>query len=141
MHGLGLKAAQGLVLTEGYYWDLDDQSRGFAKRYMEKTGRMPNMVHAGTYSAVTQYLKAVQAAGTDETEAVAKKLHEMPVDDFFARKGKVLANGRMVHDMYLFQVKAPNDSKGPWDYYKHLSTIPGDLAFASFQESGCAVTQ
>ncbi len=141
VHGLGLKAAQGLVLTEGYYWDLDDQSRGFAKRYMEKTGRMPNMVHAGTYSAVTQYLKAVQAAGTDETEAVAKKLHEMPVDDFFARKGKVLANGRMVHDMYLFQVKAPNDSKGPWDYYKHLSTIPGDLAFASFQESGCAVTQ
>ena len=141
VHGLGLKSAQGLVLTEGYYWDLDDQSRGFAKRYMEKTGRMPNMVHAGTYSAVTQYLKAVQAAGTDETEAVAKKLHEMPVDDFFARKGKVLANGRMVHDMYLFQVKAPNDSKGPWDYYKHLSTIPGDLAFASFQESGCAVTQ
>ena len=141
VHGLGLKAAQGLVLTEGYYWDLDDQSRGFAKRYMEKTGRMPNMVHAGTYSAVTQYLKAVQAAGTDETEAVAKKLHEMPVDDFFARKGKVLANGRMVHDMYLFQVKAPKDSKGPWDYYKHLSTIPGDQAFASFQESGCAVTQ
>jgi branched-chain amino acid transport system substrate-binding protein len=141
VHGLGLKAAQGLVLTEGYYWDLDDQSRGFAKRYMAKTGRMPNMIHAGTYSAVTQYLKAVQAAGTDETEAVAKKLHEMPVDDFFARKGKVLANGRMVHDMYLFQVKAPNDSKGPWDYYKHLSTIPGDLAFASFQESGCALTQ
>jgi branched-chain amino acid transport system substrate-binding protein len=141
VHGLGLKAAQGLVLTEGYYWDLDDQSRGFAKRYMEKTGRMPNMIHAGTYSAVTQYLKAVQAAGTDETEAVAKKLHEMPVDDFFARKGKVLANGRMVHDMYLFQVKAPNDSKGPWDYYKHLSTIPGELAFASLQESGCVVTQ
>jgi branched-chain amino acid transport system substrate-binding protein len=141
VHGLGLKAAQGLVLTEGYYWDLDEQSRGFAKRYMAKTGRMPNMIHAGTYSAVTQYLKAVQAAGTDETEAVAKKLHEMPVDDFFARKGKVLANGRMVHDMYLFQVKAPNDSKGPWDYYKHLSTIPGDLAFASFQESGCALTQ
>jgi branched-chain amino acid transport system substrate-binding protein len=140
VHGLGLKAAQGLVLTEGYYWDLDDQSRAFAKRFMEKTGRMPNMVHAGTYSAVTQYLKAVQAAGTDDTEAVAKKLHEMPVDDFFARKGKVLANGRMVHDMYLFQVKAPNESKAPWDYYKHLSTIPGDVAFASLQESGCALT-
>jgi branched-chain amino acid transport system substrate-binding protein len=107
---------------------------------MEKTGRMPNMVHAGTYSAVSQYLKAVQAAGTDETEAVAKKLHEMPVDDFFGRKGKVLANGRMVHDMYLFQVKAPGESKGPWDYYKHLSTISGDVAFASLQESGCVVT-
>src|SRR3954447_4728829 len=140
VHGLGLKAAQGLVLTEGYYWDLDDQSRGFAKRFMERTGRMPNMIHSGTYSAVTQYLKAVQAAGTDATEAVAAKLHEMPVDDFFARKGKVLANGRMVHDMYLFQVKKPEESKGAYDYYKHLSTIPGDQAFASLQESGCQVT-
>jgi branched-chain amino acid transport system substrate-binding protein len=140
VHGLGLKAAQGLVLTEGYYWDLDDATRAFAKRFMEKTGRMPNMVHAGTYSAVTQYLKAVQAARTDETEAVAKKLHEMPVEDFFAKKGKVLANGRMVHDMYLFEVKKPGESKGPWDYYKHLSTIPGDVAFASVQESGCQLT-
>ena len=141
VHGLGLQAAQGLVLTEGYYWDLDDANRAFAKRFMEKTGRMPNMVHAGTYSAVTQYLKAVQAAGTDETEAVAKKLHEMPVEDFFAKKGKVLANGRMVHDMYLFEVKKPGDSKGPWDYYKHLSTIKGDQAFATVQDSGCALTQ
>jgi branched-chain amino acid transport system substrate-binding protein len=141
VHGMGLKAAQGLVLTEGYYWDLDDQSRGFAKRFMERTGRMPNMIHSGTYSAVTQYLKAVQAAGTDATEPVAKKLHEMPVDDFFARNGKVLANGRMIHDMYLFQVKAPEESKAPWDYYKHLSTIKGDQAFATLQESGCQVTQ
>src|SRR3954454_11929425 len=141
VHGLGLKAAQGLVLTEGYYWDLDDQSRGFAKRFMERTGRMPNMIHSGTYSAVSHYLKAVQAAGTDETEAVSKKTKEMPVDDFFARKGKVQDNGRMVHDMYLFQVKAPNESKGPWDYYKHLSTIPGDQAFATAQESGCTLTQ
>jgi branched-chain amino acid transport system substrate-binding protein len=141
VHGLGLQAAQGLVLTEGFYWDLDDQTRAFAKRFMERTGRMPNMVQAGTYSAVTQYLKAVQAAGTDETEAVAKKLHEMPVEDFFAKKGKVLANGRMVHEMYLFEVKKPSESKGPWDYYKHLSSIPGDTAFASLAESGCSVTQ
>src|SRR5215217_555398 len=141
VHGLGLKAAQGLVLTEGYYWDLDDQSRPFAKRFMERTGRMPNMVHAGTYSAVLHYLKAVQAAGTDETEAVVKKMKEMPVDDFFARKGKVLDNGRMVHNMYLFQVKKPEESKGPWDYYKHLATIPGDQAFATLQESGCNLTQ
>jgi branched-chain amino acid transport system substrate-binding protein len=141
VHGLGLQAAQGLVLTEGYYWDLDDTSRGFAKRFMEKTGRMPNMVHAGTYSAVSQYLKAIQAAGTDETEAVAKKLHEMPVDDFFARNGKVLPNGRMVHDMYLFQVKSPAESKGPWDYYKHLSTIKGEQAFSTLQQSGCNLTQ
>jgi branched-chain amino acid transport system substrate-binding protein len=141
VHGLGLKAAQGLVLTEGYYWDLDDANRAFAKRFMERTGRMPNMVHAGTYSAVSQYLKAVQAAGTDETDAVAKKLHEMPVDDFFAKNGKVLANGRMVHDMYLFEVKKPEESKGAWDYYKHLSTIRGDQAFATLKESGCALTQ
>jgi branched-chain amino acid transport system substrate-binding protein len=141
VHGLGLQAAQGLVLTEGYYWDLDDTSRGFAKRFMDKTGRMPNMIHAGTYSAVTQYLKAIQAAGTDETDAVAKKLHEMPVDDFFARNGKVLPNGRMVHDMYLFQVKSPAESKGAWDYYKHLSTIKGEQAFSTLQQSGCALTQ
>ena len=137
VHGLGLKAANGLVLTEGYCWDLDDKSRPFAERYLKRFGRMPNMVQAGTYSTVTQYLKAVQAAGTDETEAVAKKLHEMPVDDFFARNGKVLANGRMVHDMYLFEVKKPSESKGPWDYYKHLSTIPGDQAFMTVQQSGC----
>ncbi len=137
VNGLGLQAAQGLVLTEGYYWDLDDTSREFANRYMKRTGRMPNMIHAGTYSAVLQYLKAIQAANTDETEAVAKKLHELPVQDFFARQGKVLANGRMVHDMYLFEVKAPKDSKGAWDYYKHLATIPGDEAFASVAESGC----
>ena len=141
VHGLGLKAAQGLVLTEGFYWDLDDQNRAFAKRFMERTGRMPNMIHAGTYSGVTHYLKAVQAAGTDETEAVARTMKELPVEDFFAKKGKVLANGRMVHDMYLFQVKSPAESKGPWDYYKHLSTIPGDQAFASLKDSGCTIAQ
>jgi branched-chain amino acid transport system substrate-binding protein len=108
---------------------------------MQRTGRMPNMVHAGTYSSVLHYLKAVQAAGTDETEAVAKKMKELPVDDFFGRNGKVLQNGRMVHDMYLFQVKKPEESKAPWDYYKHLATIPGDQAFASLQESGCVLTQ
>ena len=93
VHGLGLQAAQGLVLTEGYYWDLDDQTRAFGKRFQERTGRMPNMVQAGTYSAVTQYLKAIQAAGTDETEAVAKKLHEMPVEDFFARRARCSRTG------------------------------------------------
>jgi branched-chain amino acid transport system substrate-binding protein len=140
VHGLGLQAAQGLVLTEGFYWDLDDQNRAWSKRFMAKTGRMPNMVHASTYSSVTQYLKAVQAAGTDETDSVAKKLHEMPVDDFFAKGGKVLPNGRMVHDMYLFQVKTPAESKQPWDYFKPLATIKGDQAFATLAESGCNVS-
>jgi branched-chain amino acid transport system substrate-binding protein len=141
VHGLGLQAAQGLVLTEGFYWDLDDQNREFAKRFMSRTGRMPNMIQAGTYSSVLQYLKAVKAAGTDDPDAVTKKLHEMPVDDLFAKGGKVLPNGRMVHDMYLFQVKTPAESKAPWDYYKHLATIKGDQAFATLAESGCNVTQ
>jgi branched-chain amino acid transport system substrate-binding protein len=141
VHGLGLQAAQGLVLTEGFYWDLDDQNRAFAKRFMARTGRMPNMIQAGTYSSVLQYLKAVTAAGTDDSDAVTKKLHEMPVDDVFAKGGKVLPNGRMVHDMYLFQVKTPAESKAPWDYYKHLATIKGDQAFATLADSGCSVTQ
>jgi branched-chain amino acid transport system substrate-binding protein len=139
--GLGLKAAQGLTLTEGWYWDQSDENRAFAKRYMEKTGRMPNMIHMGTYSTVLQYLKAVQKAGTDATEPVAKLLHEMPVEDIFAKKGKVLPNGRMVYDMYLFQVKKPDESKGEWDMYKQLAKVPGDEAFLSVAESGCQVTQ
>jgi len=137
VHGLGLETAHGLVLTEGYYWDLDDRSRQFARRFAARTGRMPNMIHAGTYSAVTQYLKAVAAAGTDETHAVSKKLHEMTVDDFFGRQGHVLPNGRMVHEMYVFEVKRPEESKYPWDYYKLVSIIPGEEAFATLAESGC----
>ncbi|GAC1551461.1 MAG: ABC transporter substrate-binding protein [Beijerinckiaceae bacterium] len=141
VNGLGLQAAQGLVLTEGYYWDMDDKSRAFADRFMKRTGRRPNMIHAGTYSAVLQYLKAVQAANTHDGDAVTKKLHDLPVDDFFARNAHVQANGSMVHDMYLFQVKTPAESKGPWDYYKQLSTIPGEQAFQSVKESGCNLTQ
>ena len=129
VHGLGLDAAQGLTLTEGYYWDLDDDNRAFAERFMKRTGRMPNMIQAGTYSAVTQYQKAVKAAGTEATEAVAKGLHEMPVDDFFGKGGKVQPTGRMVHDMYLFEVKKPDESTKDWDYYKLISTIPGDEAY------------
>ena len=140
VHGLGLQAAQGLVLTEGFYWDLDDATRAFAKRFMARNGRMPNMIHAATYSAVLQYLKAVKAAGGDAPEAVAAQLRTLPVDDVFAKGGKVLANGRMVHDMYLFQVKTPAESKAPWDYYKHLSTIRGDEAYLSAKESGCPAT-
>ncbi|MBV9751395.1 MAG: ABC transporter substrate-binding protein [Hyphomicrobiales bacterium] len=140
VHGLGLKAAQGSITTEGYYWDLDDKSREFGNRFMKRTGRMPNMVHAGTYSAVMQYLKAVQAVGSDDADKVAKKLHEMPVDDFFAKGGKVLPNGRMVHDMYLFQVKTPEESKGEWDLYKLLATVPGPQAYFTFQDSGCKLT-
>jgi branched-chain amino acid transport system substrate-binding protein len=141
VHGLGLEAAQGLTLTEGFYWDRDDDSRAFAKRFMERTGRMPNMVHTGTYSAVTQYLKAIDKAGGDETEAVAKLLHEMPVDDVFAKGGKVGPNGRMIHEMYLLEVKKPSESTQPWDYFKVLATIPGDEAYIKPAESGCPLAK
>lgn len=141
VHGLGLDAAQGLTLTEGYYWDRNDASREFAGRFMERTGRMPNMVQAGTYSAVTQYLKAIEAAGTDATKPVAEKLHEMPVEDFFAENGKVAPNGRMIYDMYLMEVKSPEESTQPWDYYNVLATIPGDEAYIDPAESGCPLVE
>jgi branched-chain amino acid transport system substrate-binding protein len=140
VHGLGLEAAQGLVLTEGFYWDHDDQSRAFGERFMKRTGRMPSMIHAGTYSAVLSYLKAVKAANSKDTEAVTAKLKELPVDDAFA-KGKVLANGRMVHDLYLFEVKKPSESKKPFDYYTQLAVVPGDSAFFTAKESGCPLTK
>jgi branched-chain amino acid transport system substrate-binding protein len=140
VHGLGLQAAQGLVLTEGFYWDRDDTSRAFGERFLARTGRMPSMIHAGTYSATLQYLKAVKAAGTKDSDAVARKLKELPVDDAFAQ-GKVLENGRMVHDLYLFEVKKPSESKKPWDYYKQLAVVPGDKAFPSAKDSGCPLTK
>jgi branched-chain amino acid transport system substrate-binding protein len=141
VHGLGLEAAQGLVLTEGFYWDQSDKTRAFSERFFKRTGRMPNMIQAGTYSATLQYLKAVKAAGTKDSDAVAKKLKELPVDDVFAQGGKVLENGRMVHDLYLFEVKKPSESKRPWDYYKQLAVVPGDKAFFSAKESGCPLTK
>lgn len=137
VHGLGLEAAQGVVLTEGFYWDRDDKSREFAQRFFKRTNRMPNMIQAATYSAVTQYLKAIDKAGTDGTEAVAEELHSMPVNDVFTANGKVQPDGNMVHDMYLYQVKSPSESTKEWDYYKPLATIPGNEAFLSAQESGC----
>jgi branched-chain amino acid transport system substrate-binding protein len=140
VHGLGLQAAQGLVLTEGFYWDRDDKSRAFSERFFKRTDRMPNMIQAGTYSATLQYLKAVKAAGTKDSDAVVRKLKELPVDDAFAQ-GKVLENGRMVHDLYLFEVKKPSESKKPWDYYKQLAVVPGDQAFSTAKDSGCPLTK
>ncbi len=140
VNGLGLQAAQGLVLTESFYWDRDDKSRAFAARFMQRTGRMPNMIQAGTYSATLQYLKAVKAAGTKESDAVVKKLKELPVDDAFAQ-GKVQENGRMVSDLYLFEVKKPSESKKPWDYYKQLAVVPGSKAYPSAKDSGCPLTK
>ena len=137
VHGLGLEAAQGLSLTESFYWDRTEESREFSERFFERTGRMPNMIHAGTYSAVLQYLKAVEAAGTDEGEVVAEKLREMPVEDLFANGARVGENGRLYTDVYLMEVKSPADSTREWDYYNVLATIPGEEAFIPEAESGC----
>jgi branched-chain amino acid transport system substrate-binding protein len=141
VHGLGLQAAQGLVLTESYYWDLNDRTREFGERYFKRTGRMPNMIQAGTFSATLQYLKAVKAAGTKDADAVANKLKELPVDDTFTSHGHVQANGRMVSDLYLFEVKKPSESKRDWDYYKLLATVPGDTAYPTAANSGCPLTK
>jgi branched-chain amino acid transport system substrate-binding protein len=141
VHGLGLEAAQGSVLTESYYWDLNDRTRDFGERFFKRTGRMPNMVQAGMYSATLQYLKAVKSAGTKDADAVAKKLNELPVDDAFTAHGRVQANGRMVSDLYLFQVKKPSESKRDWDYYNLLATVPGDTAYPTAANSGCPLTK
>ena len=137
VHALGLQVAQDLVLTTGFYWDMDDEKRAWSEKYKAKTGKMPTMVQAGSYSSVKHYLKAIEAAGTDDGPTVAAKMKEMPVNDMFAKNGKILPNGRMVHDMYLARVKKPSESKGPWDYYEIIRTIPGDEAFATLAESGC----
>lgn len=137
VHSLGLNAAQGTILTTGFYWDLNDQTRAWSKRFFERRHAMPTMTQAGVYSAITHYLKAVQASGTKDPLTVMKKMQETPVNDFFAHNGRLRSDGRMVHDMYLVQVKTPAESKYPWDYYQILRTIPGDEAFRPLQDGGC----
>lgn len=141
IHSMGLQASQGLTFVEGFYWDRDDATRTWSKRFFERRKAMPTMTHAGVYSSVSHYLKAVKAAGTTESQAVMVKMREMPVDDFFSKGGTVRKDGRMVHDMLLVQVKTPAESKYPWDYYKVLATIPGDQAFRSIQESECPLVK
>jgi branched-chain amino acid transport system substrate-binding protein len=137
VHSLGLATAKGMVLTTGFYWDRTDETRAFGKRFYAKMNAMPTMVQAGAYSAVTHYLKAIDAAGTDDALKVMAKMRELPVNDFFAKNGRVREDGRMVHGMYLVQVKAPEESKYPWDYFKIVKTIPGEEAFRPLAESEC----
>lgn len=141
IHALGLDVSQGLVLTTGFYWDMDDGTRAWSKRYYERMERMPNMVQAGVYSAVLHYLKAVEAAGTDDAAKVSEKMRELPVEDMFAKNGKVRADGRMVHDMYLARVKKPSESKKPWDYFEIVRTIPGDDAYLPLADSPCPLVK
>ncbi|MEY9179812.1 branched-chain amino acid transport system substrate-binding protein [Bradyrhizobium sp. USDA 326] len=141
VHSLGLKLAQSLIVTEAYYWDLNDRTRAFGKRFMERVKRMPTMNQAATYSATLHYLKAVQAAGTRDTKTVMAKMRELPVRDAFTDNGVLREDGRMVHSMYLFQVKKPEDSKGPWDYYKLLAEVPADQAFRPLKDGGCPLVK
>jgi branched-chain amino acid transport system substrate-binding protein len=137
INSLGLKLAQGLIITEAYYWDLNDRTRAFGKRFFERMKRMPTMNQAATYSATLHYLNAVKAAGTKETRPVLEKMRATPVRDAFTDNGVLREDGRMVHSMFLFEVKKPEESKGPWDYYKVLAEVPGDQAFRPLKDGGC----
>jgi branched-chain amino acid transport system substrate-binding protein len=137
IHSLGLKLAQGLIITEAYYWDLNDRTRAFGKRFFERMKRMPTMNQAATYSATLHYLNAVKAAGTKETKPVLAKMRATPVRDAFTDNGVVREDGRMVQSMFLFEVKKPEESKAPWDYYKVLAEVPGDQAFRPLKDGGC----
>ena len=137
IHSLGLAVTQGLQFATAFYWDRDDESRAWSKRFFAIHQRMPTSAHAAVYSATRHYLRAIDAAGTDEAKAVMAKMREMPINDFFAKNGKLREDGRMVHDMYLVEVKTPAESSAPWDYYKIIATIPGDQAFRPAGEDGC----
>ena len=137
VHALGLEATQGLLLTTGWYWDMNEDSREFAQRYFDRVGSMPNMSQAANYSSTMHYLRAIEEAGTDDPDAVSEAMRSMPINDFFATDGYVREDGRMMHDMYLWQVKSPDESEGEWDYLTAVSTIPAEDAFRPLDQSTC----
>ncbi|GKQ55286.1 ABC transporter substrate-binding protein [Bradyrhizobium sp. Ce-3] len=137
IHSLGLRPAQGLRFVTGFYWDRNDETRAWSKRFFERHKRMPTSAQASVYSAILHYLRAIEAAGTDEPKAVMAKMREIPVNDFYTKAGKLREDGRLLHDMYFVQVKTPDESSGPWDYYKIIATIPGEQAFRPAGEDGC----
>lgn len=141
VHSLGLENTQGLYLTSGWYWDKDDASRKWGERFFEKHNRMPSFLQAGDYSAVDFYLKGVKASGTDDADTLMKWMKSTKVNDFFATNGYVREDGRMIHDMYLMQVKKPSESKRPWDYYNIVETLPGEKVYASLAESKCKLVK
>ncbi|WP_454739990.1 ABC transporter substrate-binding protein [Cupriavidus necator] len=141
VHSLGLKATQRMKMTDAWYWDMNPETREFGKRFFARMNRMPNMVHAGTYSAVLQYLKAVAATGSDDSDGVMSYLKSHKINDVFAKNGLVRADGRMMHDMYLMEVKAPGESRTPWDYLKLVATVPADEAFQPLSASRCALVK
>lgn len=139
IRAVGLATAQGTYVTESFYWDMDENTRQFSRRFMERNnGRPPTMVQAGVYAGVHHYLKAVAATKSDDGTVVARKMREMPVENFFHKGTKIREDGRVLLPMHLFRVKAPKDSKGEWDLYQHVSTIPGEQAFRPLAEGGCS---
>jgi len=141
VHALGLKTAQGLIITATYYWDRNDTSREFGRRYMKLTNKAPTYLQAGAYSAVTHYLKAVKAAGTDETTAVAAQMRKMKINDAMTENGYIREDGKVMRDIYVVQVKSPEESKEPWDYYKVLATVPAEQAARPLSESQCPLVK
>jgi branched-chain amino acid transport system substrate-binding protein len=141
VHALGLNAAQGLMFTEAFYWDQNDETRAWSKRFMARHRNAPTMIQAGMYGATLHYLKAIEAAGTDEPKAVMEKMRATPINDFMTKNGRVREDGRVIRDMYLLQVKTPAESKGPWDYMKVVGTIPGEQAFRPLSESECPLVK
>lgn len=142
IHSLGLKTTQGLVVTESFYWDLNDETRAWSKKFMAANGgKAPTMVQAGVYSSVAHYLKAVKEAGSDDSTKVSEKIRALPINDFMTKNGAARADGRVIRDAYLLQVKKPEESKGPWDYYKVLATIPAKEAFRPLEQSECPLVK
>lgn len=139
IHSLGLNLTQGMYLTDGWYWDQNDDTRAWSKRYFSKMKKEPSMLQAADYSAASQYLKAVKATGTDDADKIMAWLKANKVNDMFAKNGVIRPDGRMVHDMYLMEVKKPSESKYPWDYYKVVATIPGEQAYATKAETKCSL--
>lgn len=141
VNSLGLQTAQGLVLTEAFYWDQNDETRAWSKRFTAETGKVPTMVQAGVYGAVTHYLKAIEAAKSDEGKTVVAKMRDIPINDFMTKNGKLREDGRVMRDMYLFQVKTPAESKYQYDFYKQLATIPAEQAYRPLSESACPLVK
>jgi branched-chain amino acid transport system substrate-binding protein len=141
VHSLGLKVAQGLQFTSAFYWDMDDATRAFSRRFIERVHHMPTMVQAGVYSATHHYLEAVKAIGTKDPDKVMAKMRETPINDFMTKNGQLRIDGRVVRDMYLLQVKKPEESKGPWDYINVVQKVPGDQAFRPLDQGGCPLVK
>lgn len=137
IHSLGLQVTQGMLLASAFYWDMNDETRKWSRRYFERMKKMPNMLQAGVYSSTLHYLKAVKATGTDDTDTVNKWMRANPINDMFVKNGRIREDGRMLREMYLFEVKAPSESKYPWDYFKLKATVPADKAFRPASESVC----